>query len=186
MKRTSRIIVAKLDLLTAHISPYADGLARQTHDFVAELNAEALRRNTGVRWRATANKIEAYNANPGDDPEAIGWAARDRTTLGGWFLRQAIAAGYLEGEAVVLRRGNSHHRKELRKQAKTRGAIAKAEAIQQLMDDRLKLRHKVEDADARLGPLAIVPASWPKKWLHGLPMPLREPHNRPKKLPTAE
>jgi hypothetical protein len=180
MKRTSRIIVAKLDALTAHISPYAGGLARETHRWVEELNAEAVRASTGVRYRALANKIEAYNADPGTDPEAIGWAARDRTTLGGWFLRQAIAAGYAEGEAVVLRRGNSHWRRHLRKDAKTRAARDKADAIQQLMDDRLKLRHRVEDADACLGPLAIVPASWPKKWLHGLPMPLREPHNRPK------
>jgi hypothetical protein len=185
MKRTSRTIVAKLDALTAHISPYAGGLARETHRWVEELNAEAIRASTGVRYRALANKIEAYNADPGADPEAIGWAARDRTTLGGWFLRQAITAGYAEGEAVVLRRGNSHHRKQLRKQAKTRDAQARDDEIQRLIDKRMEFRWRVEDVDRRVVG-AIVPGNWPKRWIGGRYSPVKELHNKAKYFPAAE
>jgi len=181
MKRTSRSIQRKTvryRAITTHILPYENGLARETHDFVGELNVEAARLRTGVRYIATANRIEAR----GD----IDRAARFTSTLGSWFLQRSIAAGYVEGEAAVLQRGNSYWRAKLRKRAKTKGARIKEKQIQKLLDDRLRLRHKIEDSDALLGSLAIVPAHWPKKWRHGLPMPLREPHNKAKRLPAAE
>jgi hypothetical protein len=77
---------------------------------VAELNAEALRLNTGVKYGALANKIEVT----GD----IHRAANCTTSLGGWFLRRAARAGYFDGEEWALRTVNSQWRKELRKRAK--------------------------------------------------------------------
>ena len=117
--------------ITAHISPYLGGLAPETHQFVADLNAEAKRYKTRVRFVATANRIEAIGN--------LERAARSNT-LGGWLLRRALTAGYLEyekrtvwharaidnqtdreieSEGSVLKRGNSQHRRKLRKWEKT-------------------------------------------------------------------
>jgi len=68
-----------------------------------------LRLNTGVRYAALANKIEAT----GD----IHRAANCTTSLGGWFLRRAARARF-DGEEWALRTVNSQWRKELRKRAK--------------------------------------------------------------------
>jgi hypothetical protein len=123
--------------ITAHISPYLGGLAPETHQFVADLNEEAKRHKTRVRFVATANRIEAIGN--------LERAARSNT-LGGWLLRRALTAGYLEyekrpvwwldarsrqqldrqtdveieSEKPVLRRGNSQHRRKLRKLEKNR------------------------------------------------------------------
>jgi hypothetical protein len=95
--------------ITVHISPYENGLAPETHDFIAELNAEAARLNAGVQFVGLANRIEVSG-----DLEAGASSA----TLGGWLLRRAREVGYFEGEQGVLHRGNSQWRKELRKRAK--------------------------------------------------------------------
>ena len=110
--RTSRSIRNRVvrGTITAHISPYANGLAPETLDFVAELNAEAERLNTGVKYVGLANKIEAT----GD----VHCAANCPTSLGGWFLRRAAQARYFDGEEWALRVVNSQWRKELRKRAK--------------------------------------------------------------------
>jgi hypothetical protein len=124
MKRTSRAITARLRRLrtiTAHISPYVAGLAPETRDFVALLNAEAARLGTGVKYVALANKIEAT----GD----IGHAASLATTMGGWFLSRGIGHGYLEGEEPVLQRGNSQWRKHLRRRDKTKAGMAEADMV---------------------------------------------------------
>jgi hypothetical protein len=55
--------------MTGHISPYVNGLAPETRTFVAE----AERHGIGVKFVATANRIEAT----GD----IQGAAGDRTTM---------------------------------------------------------------------------------------------------------
>ena len=110
--------LARMRTVTAHISPYTNGLAPETRDFVAALNAEADRHGIEVKFVATANRIDATG-----DIEA---AAKDPTTQIGWFLRRAIAAGYLEGKERVLRLGNSQHRKWLRKYAKTKAGMAEA------------------------------------------------------------
>jgi RNA polymerase sigma factor (sigma-70 family) len=111
-RRTSRSIRNRVvrGAITVHISPYKNGLAPETLAFVAELNAEALRLNTGVTYAALANKIEAT----GD----IHRAANCTTSLGGWFLRRAARARYFDGEEWALRTVNSQWRKELRKRAK--------------------------------------------------------------------
>jgi hypothetical protein len=70
---------------------------------VAELNAEALRLNTGVKYGALANKIEVT----GD----IHRAANCTTSLGGWFLRRAARAGYFDGEEWALGTVNSQWRR---------------------------------------------------------------------------
>jgi hypothetical protein len=118
--------------ITAHISPYLGGLAPETHHFVAELNKEAIRLKLPVRFTATANRILAT----GDLKRAAKSA-----TLGGWTLRRAIKNGYLdqerrrvwlmrairrqsdseiEGERLVLKRGNSQRRGKLRRYEKNR------------------------------------------------------------------
>jgi hypothetical protein len=122
--------------ITAHISPYLGGLAPETHHFVAELNKEAVRLKLPVRFTATANRILAT----GDLKRAANSA-----TLSGWTLRRAIKNGYIdherrrvwlkrairrqtdseiEGEAPVLKRGNSQHRGKLRRYEKNRGVGA--------------------------------------------------------------
>lgn len=107
--RTSRIIRDAAARMTVHISPYRDGLAPETRDFIAELNAEAANTNIRVKYLGLANKIEAAGDIQG---------ATNSNTLGGWLLRRAQNAGYSEGEEVVLRRGNSQRRAHLRKIAK--------------------------------------------------------------------
>jgi hypothetical protein len=118
--------------MTAHISPYLGGLAPETHNFVAELNKEAIRHKLPVRFTATANRILAT----GDLKRAANSA-----TLSGWTLRRAIKNGYLdherrrvwlkrairhqtdseiEGERPVLKQGNSQHRGKLRRYEKNR------------------------------------------------------------------
>jgi hypothetical protein len=122
--RTSRSIalkIARRRTITAHISPYANGMAPETFDWVAALNAEAERHGIGVKFTGLANKIEAT----GD----IQGAANDHTTLCGWFLRRAIEAGYLGGEDEVMRTCNPEWRKELRKRAKTKAGMAEEAAI---------------------------------------------------------
>ena len=109
ISRTSRIIADSTGRMTGHISPYESGLAPETHDFIAELNAEAIESGTSVKYTGLANKIEATGDIHG---------AANLPNLGGWFLRRALKNGYSESEARVLRRGNSHHRKKLRKIAK--------------------------------------------------------------------
>jgi hypothetical protein len=58
MNRTSRSIQRKIIRLratiTAHISPYINGLAPETREFVVALNQEAKRLGTGVRFTALA------------------------------------------------------------------------------------------------------------------------------------
>jgi hypothetical protein len=178
MKQTSLAIrykINRLRAITAHISPYLNGLAPETYDFVAALNAEASRLGTGIRYIATANRIEAVGE--------IERAAASKATLGGWFLRQGLAVGYADGEGTVLRRGNSEHRKKLRKRDKTPAGRAFNDEVKALMDRRLKLRHAIENADALLGRGGYIPGHWPKWWRHGFYMPIAQPHNarvRPK------
>jgi RNA polymerase sigma factor (sigma-70 family) len=107
--RTSRIISDTTSRMTAHISPYVNGLAPETRDFIAELNAEADRLNAGVQFIGLKNRIEVT----GDIEDAAGTAS-----LVGWFLSRAHNRGYFQGEQAVLRRENSRIRKELRKRAK--------------------------------------------------------------------
>ena len=112
--------------ITAHISPYLGGLAPETHDYVRHLNDEARRLKSGVSWIALDNRILAHGN--------INRALKFTQTLGAWALRRAISAGYLahkpqpfwetaaiEGEELVLRRGNSSHRKWLRRLEKNQG-----------------------------------------------------------------
>ena len=76
-----------------------------------------------------ANRILAH----GNIERALKFA----NSLGGWLLHRAFADGYLahrpqprweppaiEGEEVALRRGNSGHRKKLRRLEKNRGPVA--------------------------------------------------------------
>ncbi len=170
MNRTSRSIqprIARLNAITAHISPYAGGLAQETHHFVAELNAEAARRGTGVKYIALANRIEARGA--------IERASR-QSTLGGWFLSCAIAAGFLNGEEAVLRLGNPVHRKKLRKRAKTKAGIRENHQAEQWLRNRTRARRAAEAGDAYIGPASIVPAKWPHAWIDGVYMPILNPH----------
>ena len=107
--RTSRIIIDTTNRMTGHISPYKDGLAPETHDFIAALNSEAELHNSGVKFVGLANKIEV-NGNIKD--------AAEIPNLGGWFLRRALRKGFSEGEEAVLKGGNSKYKKHLRKIAK--------------------------------------------------------------------
>ena len=138
MKYSSWLIQRKLERLrtiTAHISPYPGGIAPETRDFVAFLNDEAVRHETGMEFTALANRIEARGP--------VGKAARSKTTLGGWFLARAIAAGFVDGEdgeRPVLRRGNSQVRKRIRKREKTRAARDMAAEIERQVDRHLRLR----------------------------------------------
>jgi hypothetical protein len=85
--------MSKQHKITAHISPYIDGLAAETHEFVAYLNEEAAKHKTRVRFVATANRIEAIGN--------LERAAKS-STLGGWLLRRALAAGYLATEKKTV------------------------------------------------------------------------------------
>ena len=95
--------------MTVHISPYKNGLAPETRDFIAELNAEAAQESLKVTYIGLANKIEVTGDIKG---------ASNSDNLGGWFLRRAQRVGYSRGEEGVLRKGNSQWRKQLRKIAK--------------------------------------------------------------------
>jgi len=108
-KAIRRSIIRTHAAIPAHISPYKNGLAPETHDFVAWLNAEAEEDGIDVRFIALANRIEIA----GD----IGRAANTDTVFG-WFLRQARSVGFFQGEEPVLVKDNSYHRKYLRKLAK--------------------------------------------------------------------
>ena len=130
--------------ITGHISPNLNGLAPETHRFVASLNEEAARLGTGVRFTATANRILAIG----------GWGRAARSsTLGGWFLRQAIAAGYLEGEEPVLARGNSLHRGAVRRFEKNRGSDRAERA-------EIKLREYMELAEQPIYRRPHRPSFW--------------------------
>ena len=107
--RTSRIIGDCVERMTVHISPYENGLALETHDLIAELNAEAAEKKIKVNYVGLANKIEIAGDIQG---------AADSDTLGGWLVRHAHEVGYFDGEEGVLRKGNSQWRKHLRKNAK--------------------------------------------------------------------
>jgi hypothetical protein len=172
VKGTSRRIksrISRLRTITVHISPYASGLAPETRDVVAYITDEAERRRTGVKFWATANKIEATGPIE---------AAANTSTFGGLMLLGAIAAGYLEGEEAVLRRGNSQHRKKLRRHAKTKAGNHDKAAREQLIKNREATRRIAEAGDAFIGPSGVVPASWPKAWIDGLYMPIVHPPTR--------
>src|SRR5262249_2707748 len=146
---------------------YANGLAPETRFFVEALNEEAKSLRTGIKFTAYANRIEATGN--------IESAAKSKTTLAGWFLRRAIRDGYLGGEAAVLRRGNSEHRKKLRRHAKTKAGYAAKVARSEVIKDREATRRIAEAGDRFIGPSAVVPGSWPKAWIDGLYMPILHP-----------
>jgi hypothetical protein len=115
---TSISIVRKIArYFTAHIS--SDGLAPETHAFVAALNTEAKRYGIDVTFSATFDRILVS----GDDIQA---AATDPTTMIGYFLQRQTAAGFLNGEEYTQKKGNSDRRKHLRKYAKTKAGMAEA------------------------------------------------------------
>jgi hypothetical protein len=153
--------------ITAHISPYLGGLAPETHNFVAELNKEAIRHKLPVRFTATANRILAT----GDLKRAANSA-----TLGGWTLRRAIKNGYIdherrrvwlkrairrqtdsemEGEKPVLKQGNSQHRGKLRRYEKNRrvGAETLAPWLDRWRDRYLRIGLSPSGELAELGQL---------------------------------
>ena len=166
MKGTSRKIrgrITRLRAMTAHVSPYANGLAPETRVFVEAMNAEAEYRNLGVKFIAFANRIEARGA--------IESAAASDTLLG-WFVRRAIRDGYMDGPEAVFRRGNSEWRKTLRKRAKTKAGMREKAERNKAIQDRKKTRHIAEAGDAFVGPSGVVPGSWPKAWIHGVYMPI--------------
>lgn len=105
-------------------------------------------------------------------------AAAKQPTLGGWFLRRAISNGYLDGEEAVLRRGNSEHRKKLRKREKTKAGYREQAARQEAIKDRSAVRRIAEAGDDFIGPSGVVPGSWPKAWIHGVYMPILHPQKR--------
>jgi len=133
-----RLIRNATQTITVHISPYLNGLAAETYQFVDYLNDEATRYGRAVRFRATANRIDAVMVSPGS-------FAREAKlpTLGGLLLHRAFDAGYvahlrrpvgwtkpdlnrqtdleIESEEVVLRRANYLQRRKLRKLEKNRG-----------------------------------------------------------------
>jgi hypothetical protein len=169
VKGTSRRIksrVTRLQTITVHISPHLGGLAPETRDVVAYINDEAERRRTGVKFTATANRIEATGPIE---------AAANTSTFGGLMLMEAIAAGYLEGEEAVLRRGNSQHRKKLRRHDKTKAGNRDKAAREQAIKNRDATRRIAEAGDAFIGPSAVVPGSWPKAWIDGVYMPILNP-----------
>jgi hypothetical protein len=84
------------------------------------------------------------------------------------MLMEAIAAGYLEGEEAVLRRGNSQHRKKLRRHDKTKAGNRDKAAREQAIKNRDATRRIAEAGDAFIGPSAVVPGSWPKAWIDGV------------------
>jgi hypothetical protein len=184
LKRTSLSIARRLKRLrtiTAHISPYANGLAPETRVFVAALNAEAKRHGIDVEYVALANKIEAR----GD----VARAAADPTTLGGWFLSQGIGAGYLEGQEPVMKRWNSEQRKHLRRRAKTKAGMAEAAAIEAEANRKAAFIQDVAAAGAKLHELIrelpqteldrleIDPTDFRRARVH---MPLRSSHPLPR------
>jgi hypothetical protein len=144
MNRTSRSIqrrVIRLRTITAHISPYRDGLAPETRTFVEFLNTEAAEDGYDIKFTALANRITAT----GD----IANAARS-DNLGGWFLRRSIGNGYLEGEDPVLQRGNRYWRKQLRKRDKTKAGMAEAAQVRVAASKRAEFIRDVTARNRRL------------------------------------
>jgi hypothetical protein len=168
MKRTSLLIKGKL---ATHIT--RGGLADQTYDFVAELNREAEHKVLGVRYAANANTIEVTFG----EVSAFEDAARSHT-LNGWFLRLSIQNGHLEGLEAVLKRLNRDHRKYLRKRDKTKADQQLRNNIQNAIDARLEMRHRIEDYERGEDFEGIVPSMWPRLWRAGMFSPVVEPHNR--------
>ena len=73
--RTSRNIRDCADRMTVHISPYKNGLAPETRDFIAELNAEAAQESLKVTYIGLANKIEVTGDIKGAAQNPTTWAA---------------------------------------------------------------------------------------------------------------
>ncbi len=170
MKRTSRSIqrkIMRLRAITAHISPYVNGLAPETRDFVEALNQEAKRLGTGVRFIALANRIEAAGK--------IESAAKSNT-LGGWFLSQALRNGYGEGPEAVLRRGNSVWKKHLRKHEKTKDGQKLKFERERFISNRERVKRASEAGDAFFGRDAIIPGVYPKAWINNVYVPILHPH----------
>jgi hypothetical protein len=141
LSKTSIAIRRKIARVTAHLSPYHSSLAPETHDFVAELNAEAQRTGRNISFTVQANRILAVG-----DIEA---AAAD-PALYGWFLTRAIELGCLEGESGFLRLANSEWRKNLRKFAKTKAGKAEAAEIAKAEGERADFLRKVYIGTKRL------------------------------------
>jgi hypothetical protein len=120
-KRASISIACKIARMRTFLVPFPAGLAPETLDFVAALNAEADRYGIEIAFATAAHWIEAT----GSDLEE---AAKDPTTLIGWFLR--LGDGYLGSQTEVRRKANSERRKYLRKYAKTKAGIAEAAKIE--------------------------------------------------------
>jgi hypothetical protein len=174
MQRTSRSIqrkIMRLRAITAHISPYVNGLAPETRDFVAALNQEAKRLGTGVRFTALANRIEVTGKIE---------AAAKSNTLGGWFLSGALRNGYGEGPEAVLRRGNSAWKGHLRKHAKTKDGERQRYERERFISNRERAKRIAEAGDAFFGRDAIIPGVYPKAWINGVYMPIFHP-DRPKR-----
>lgn len=98
-----------------------------------------VRDGTGAKYTALANKIEAS----GD----VERAASMTTTMGGWFLRRGIDAGYLDGEELVLRRGNTQW---LRRHAKTKAGISESANVRADVGGRAEHIRRVASANKRL------------------------------------
>jgi hypothetical protein len=141
--------IARFRTITTHISPYTNGLAPETREFVAELNKDSERHNLGVKFTALANKIEAT----GD----IQGAASTRTLVG-WFLGRAVKNGYLEGEDSILQSGNSQWRRTLRRIDKTKAGMRRSAAIE-----------KAESARENLVRTIVIKATGLKRLIDELP-----------------
>jgi hypothetical protein len=148
-----------------------DGLAPETREFVARLNEEAKRRGTGVHYTALANRVEVAGN--------IEAAARSKSTLGGWFLRRAIDAGCLEGEAGVLRRGNSEWRGRLRARAKTKAGKRDRAALEATSRVSRRVMRASEAGEAWLGSASLIPSNYPRTWANGVYAPILYPHGSP-------
>jgi len=162
LSATSIAIRRKIARITAHYSPYHASLAPETHDFVAELNAEATRTGRTISFTVLDNRIVAEG-----DIEA---AAGD-PTLYGWFLTRALELGCLEGDSGFLRVANSQFRKNIRRWEKTKAGKAEAAAIAKAEGERAAYLHKVYVATSRLHELV---KAIPKRDLAGMALNPRD------------
>ena len=149
--------------MTVHISPYKNGLAPETRDFIAELNAEAAQESLKVTYIGLANKIEvtgdikgAPNRQPGRLVPAAGAEGRLSAGRGGGFAEGQFAVAKATTQDrqaqinrrtlsalltyILLRRENEHLSTDRQRYCRRQALTARAKA----MSDRRRRKSEKE------------------------------------------
>ena len=152
------------DRMTVHISPYKNGLAPETRDFIAELNAEAAQESLKVTYIGLANKIEVTGdikgapelRQPGRLVPAAGAERRLSAGRGGGFAEGQFAVAKATTQDrqaqinrrtlsalltyILLRRENEHLSTDRQRYCRRQALTARAK----VMSDRRRRKSEKE------------------------------------------